>query len=473
MTSEVVVMNRLGIALASDSASTVHIGGGRTKFYHADKLFMLSNHQPVGIMVFANSSLMGVPWETIIKLFRAQLGHTKLDRLSDYADELIKFLHHCTADLFPLEVQERYYFSMLETYFASVVDTIQKHGYEIVEQVRTNNKSDSGIRALEAEIIEEALETWRKEKDVPTDQCTREIAVQMETARSGEVNKLLADHFSHADNKVMENLREIVRLIVCKKYILPESLSGIVIAGFGEKEHFPSYQEYYIGKMYRGKLKYHLQSQAAISSDVPAIIVPFAQSEMSFTFLNGIGPVYQYRIYDEVSALIEKVPNAIFDDLKIRGKAKKQALKNAMETHCKAHVRELFERVKTFQGDYYRTPIMQSIEYLPKNELAHVAQSLVNLNSLQKRISITEDETVGGPIDVAVISKGDGFVWIDRKHYFKPELNRHFFRNRMEEGSSNLNGERNEHSLQAAKQTEKALREVVGGKTTRGTRQKG
>jgi len=29
-------------------------------------------------------------------------------------------------------------------------------------------------------------------------------------------------------------------------------------------------------------------------------------------------------------------------------------------------------------------------------------------------------------IDVAVISKGDGFVWIRRKHYFNQELNPHY-----------------------------------------------
>lgn len=36
-------------------------------------------------------------------------------------------------------------------------------------------------------------------------------------------------------------------------------------------------------------------------------------------------------------------------------------------------------------------------------------------------------ETVGGPIDVVVISKGDGLVWIKRKHYFLPELNHRYF----------------------------------------------
>ena len=39
-------------------------------------------------------------------------------------------------------------------------------------------------------------------------------------------------------------------------------------------------------------------------------------------------------------------------------------------------------------------------------------------------------ETVGGPIDVALISKGDGLIWIKRKHYFAPELNQQFFHNK-------------------------------------------
>lgn len=467
MTSEVVVMNRLGIALASDSASTVRIGGGRTKFYHADKLFMLSNHQPVGIMVFANSTLMGVPWETIIKLFRAQLGQTKLNRLSDYADKLIEFLQSSTKNLFPPPVQERHYFAMLENYFAGLVEEIKEQGLEVVEQVRTDKNSNSEIKEIEARIIQEALEAWQEEEDVAADQCNREIAVQMESARSGEVNRLIANYFSHADSKVIDNVREIVRLIVCKKRILLESLSGIVIAGFGENEHFPSYEEYYIGEMYQGKLKYHKKSFAAISTDVPAIIIPFAQSEMSFTFLNGIGPVYQYKMYEDVAELTEKIPEAIFKDLKIRGKAKKEALKEAAKELCRQQVRDLFERVREFKEGYYRTPIIQSIEYLPKNELAHVAASLVNLNSLQKRISISEDETVGGPIDVAVISKGDGFVWIDRKHYFKPELNRHFFRNRMEEDQHIPAGERHGHSPQAPQQPGKALRKVGRRETRR------
>ncbi len=63
---------------------------------------------------------------------------------------------------------------------------------------------------------------------------------------------------------------------------------------------------------------------------------------------------------------------------------------------------------------------------LPKDELAATAEALVQLASFKRRV-VLGAETVKGPIDVAVISKGDGFVWIKRKDYFPPEINQHFF----------------------------------------------
>jgi len=77
---------------------------------------------------------------------------------------------------------------------------------------------------------------------------------------------------------------------------------------------------------------------------------------------------------------------------------------------------------------YYITPIVDATCFLSKSELASMAETLVNMVSFRKQVTM-EAETVGGPIDVLVITKGDGPVWIKRKHYFNPELNHHFFSN--------------------------------------------
>ena len=67
-------------------------------------------------------------------------------------------------------------------------------------------------------------------------------------------------------------------------------------------------------------------------------------------------------------------------------------------------------------------PIIEIVSVLPKDELGAMAEALVNLTKFQRRVS-QEPETVGGPIDVVVITKGDGFIWVKRKHYYDAELN--------------------------------------------------
>lgn len=59
---------------------------------------------------------------------------------------------------------------------------------------------------------------------------------------------------------------------------------------------------------------------------------------------------------------------------------------------------------------------------MPKQELSYAAEAFISLTSVKRRVS-SQQETVGGPIDVAIITKNEGFVWIKRKHYFDMEIN--------------------------------------------------
>jgi hypothetical protein len=63
---------------------------------------------------------------------------------------------------------------------------------------------------------------------------------------------------------------------------------------------------------------------------------------------------------------------------------------------------------------------------LPLDEMADLAETLIDLESLKEKVT-RPTESIGGPVDVATITKFDGFVWIKRKHYFEPELNPRYF----------------------------------------------
>ena len=91
MTAEIAILNRMGVALAADSA--VSIGGSGKVYNSANKLFALSKKHPVGIMIYGNAHFMSVPWEIIIKHYRAnELGNTSFASLKGYADSFLKFL---------------------------------------------------------------------------------------------------------------------------------------------------------------------------------------------------------------------------------------------------------------------------------------------------------------------------------------------------------------------------------------------
>lgn len=423
MTSEVVVMNRLGIALASDSAATVYVGG-RAKFYHADKLFMLSDHHPVGVMVYNNSSLLGVPWETILKMFRAALGTESFDTLEEYAGRLIQYLNDNTH-LFPADVQRKHYLNLVRTLFGGIQrgvnDRFMRRAQEAIEDIPT------ALKETQSAVVKETLEEWRKKPDVDPACLVQDVGAQLAGQVSGEINGLIAQYFDSADQPTVEALTELARLVVSKDEILPESLSGLVIAGFGEKQFFPVMQEYELGEIFLGRLKYRCTGTSKIDSDTPSVVRPFAQSEMVRTFLDGVSPALLWFFVEQVVKFVLTSGDEIVDGIPGLSKRRKEEYKRELRPLSGRAAKRLVNALDNYRDRRHFKPILQSIEFLPKNELAHVASSLVNLSTFQKRMSISEDETVGGPIDVAVISKGDGFVWIDRKHYFRPELNRHFF----------------------------------------------
>lgn len=69
------------------------------------------------------------------------------------------------------------------------------------------------------------------------------------------------------------------------------------------------------------------------------------------------------------------------------------------------------------------------VAMMPKQELIELAEALVSITAVERKAS-SDEGTVGGPIDVAFITKHEGVVWIKRKHYFEAARNpRYFWRN--------------------------------------------
>jgi hypothetical protein len=89
-------MNRHAIALAADSATTVTqwVNGQEEQrfFKGANKIFQLSSHSPVGLMIYDAADVQKVPWEIVVKDFRSALGAKSFKNVEGYATEFCDFI---------------------------------------------------------------------------------------------------------------------------------------------------------------------------------------------------------------------------------------------------------------------------------------------------------------------------------------------------------------------------------------------
>ncbi len=433
MTAEIAILNSSGIALAADSAVTI---GAQKVYNSANKLFTLSKYQPVGIMVYDSADLMHVPWEIIVKEFRAELGEKSYETLNEYAEKFWEFLAK-NESLIPESNKENYIadqiYACLNIFFTEVKSEAEN---EISENGETTFESSlvifRGVISKNKEIIlnagfadslteNDAANILEEKLDIFTDFATRQLGALYEALSKEEKDDL---------NLLVSNVFVRDRLILRS--------SGVVIAGFGTKEVFPKISSHVVEGVFSRKVRKLFQGGKSNvqKSDFSTFIVPFAQDEMVWTFLTGVDPDIEQFAEKYLSEIFKKYPDCIDQ----RELGIDDAAKRKLKTELWQGGAQLFDDFKNALARYQREsntqPILDMVGVLPKDELAAMAESLVNLTVFKKKVSKSV-ETVGGPIDVAVISKGDGFIWVKRKHYFEPELNQHFFANYFNGGNRN------------------------------------
>lgn len=429
MTAEVAVVNKSAVALAADSAVT--IGSGGKVYNSANKLFALTKFHPVGVMIYGNAEFMGIPWETIIKEYRMLLEKKSFPALKEYADDFFKFVS--STQIFSTTYETAFVTRRIREYFSEIKDEASNNA---LEQLKSQGEvSTTETNSFFRNAIARHLETWTSFSVV--DAFAENGIEELKTNHSTLITKLIDEVFEKISLRKSDKaaLSEIAALLFSASRF-PSSSSGIVIAGFGTKEVFPSVLSYECDCKVGGRMKCAPQPSKSISiqENNDAAVIPFAQSEMVATFMEGIDPTLNSQSDKYLSTLFQDYPEAIVSTLGLD-----QNQTQGLTTKLREQSQKLYGGYKDFMKKYqaraHVVPVINMVGVLPKDELATMAEALVNLTSFKRKVT-ADTETVGGPIDVAIISKGDGFVWIKRKHYFDPKLNHHFFANYYRETST-------------------------------------
>ena len=389
MTAEIGILNKNGVVLAADSAVTITNGTNSKVLNSARKLFTLPNEHSIGIMIYGNASFMGVPWDIIISEFKKSIENEVLSNTSQYIDSLINFL----IEFKPIQSQEAL------THYV----TQQTLNYlDIIFQDAQNeaDKRSSNGETITLDVFNDiALEKTKQYSDSISKSFNfNNENFEMLEAELELITSKLKQFID--DSKLKDELNFLAETIykaIFLGYDDRDSVTGLVIAGYGNEEIFPSLQQIELSGVFAQRLIWNVISEIQVSQNEGCHIIPFAQSEMVDTIMNGIDPVFNRFIGQEVSNLLEE--NNLED--------KKQ---------------NLFETISKVQQEYYIKPIYDLIAMQPIDEMAFTAKTFIELTSFKRKI-VNTLETVGGPVDVLAISKGDGPIWIERKHYFNIDDN--------------------------------------------------
>lgn len=419
VTAEVAILNRNAVALAADSAASTSSGDSE-KVYNTNKLFSLSKYHPVGIMFYGNAEFLGIPVETLVKLNRDRIGKRSQGTTEDYLMDFLQFL--TSADIFSEKREKAHVESSLTFFFEEIYEDLFDVADYFIE--RTGRAPRGSVTAALRHALDERIERFEKMDPLPGLDGIR--IPKLETDFKAQIKR--AAELSIHEKLLTANVRATLSKLASEYLVkwLPEDLySGVVAAGFGDNEIFPALCPVVVDGTIYGRLKHAFPSEEEKpASGETGGIYSFAQSEMVHRFMEGVDSDYQDYIEYALGYWLRKFSNDIIRLLVDDQKVRRQLRKNLPEA-IKAAVAKFAGNAQRFRRQEFVRPVLDILNLLPKEELATMAEGLVNVTSIKRRMS-TDKETVGGPVDVAVISKGDGFVWIKRKHYFTPNLNPQF-----------------------------------------------
>ncbi len=438
MTAEIAILNLQAVALAADSAITAYPGGNQKIFSSANKLFALSEVAPVGILVYGNAGFMSIPWETIVKEYRCILGRKTFVRLHEYAADFCRFVAEEVGNRVSDQQQLDYAKRLAEQIFSEIRQEIQQR----LKKTITQAIEDSGrfeideVGQLENELTEEVVNEYhsRAKKANLIEGAPQDFEKTVRESLRRHLRSARASVFRQLNLRrgIPQKLNYIAVKAVCGFFdevtSYPSGLSsGVVVSGFGDQDIFPAISRVRVEGMVQNRLKLHPDKrEVVLSPDNPSMIVPFAQVDMVYQFMEGIAPHYLPYLHQSVVSHLGRYTDELLQSLEKYTDIDIEKLRGVLDQYHAQLADSFVEDVEGFGARHFSQPIVNVVATLPKEQLAEMAESLVSLTALKRRVS-SEEETVGGPTDVALITKGDGLIWIKRKHYFSPELNPSYF----------------------------------------------
>lgn len=386
MTSQIVLFNGYGVAIASDSALTM---AGSRVYDTAEKIIPLAEPNQFAILWSGSSHLHGYPYALLINEWKKSLGETSLPNATKYAESFVAWVE--SSSLFD-DFQQLVEYSRLVDGFLnetwSEIDDLRESKFALGEELTEDDCekviNDRNNRFLNWPVLhgaskgdwysqlEEEIADWIKERieywfdDVPWTQSLE------------------------------SSLRNSLETYIVHSCIESSQRATLAFVGYGTNEVMPSYFELEVRAFFGDSMLWRFKQLTnfdASSGSKYIGVKLLAQHDAISTFIAGIDDQTYNRLKNEM-------------------------LSGRNESSADSDGTDLEARTSKVESAFGRNEKMERFNnvaaLMPVGSLVSVAESLIGIQSLSQAVN-GELNTVGGPIDTAVITRQTGFSWVRRK----------------------------------------------------------
>jgi len=411
MTSQVLLINPLSVAIASDSVISQRDGENTFKTRDtSEKILPLPNHC-IAVMTSGDSELAGYPIESLLWEWSRTLN-TPLDTVDHYLNSFLKWLEKL-PEMSNVNTQKQMYERLVDNFLNRLWkatadwEVTKRESNDISEEYRDENEvsfSEDSLKDLDSRI--DVWVDWVKNLDVLTgldESWSRGTYFQFADLANERINYWLDDRLI-SDGNLSKIQNAIQRLAA--NYVPTYSI-GVVFAGFGNKDLLPKCVYTDIFDVLAGRTRH---SKVAATGGGYHF---FGQWRHSVQFIRGIDSEFQRKAVQKFAHLmIEKFEND--ERLSFTPQQSEGEETASISDFCHELSREIDDYFEEYAQHNFTDPFMNVIRLSPESDLGRLAHTLIEIEAIRQSINETTP-TVGGPIDVAVISKVNGFRWVQHK----------------------------------------------------------
>lgn len=406
MTSQIVLMNKIGLAIASDSSLTMTRGDNRRTYASAEKIFPLGAEHKVAVLHSGTVEFMEHPYEVLLTEWIKSLQKA-YGTLEEYADSFCSWLAH-RQDLFPEESQAEFLESLVTEYLLETRSTIRKYLSEqsITESEWNNPDVLEKVNGILVEDIAylDSLRDLEGINEKWAENRFQSLKSVLQAAIEYVFDDVPRDEISDSKYEI------IVKKLLFKKTESRDYDARIALVGYGHQSIYPKHIWIDFQGVVGDKPRY-VKDSISIATTMGSSLRSHAQDEAIHTFLRAYHPSFSRLAVNYQTETIDLLEAKVLETLGEEALGQIQSELELIRNERESGAYEEFR--KASQRDFV-DPFTSTLSGLPSTSLGKMAENLIELQILRQTSQAIQD-TVGGPVDVAVITLEKGFQWFRHK----------------------------------------------------------